>query len=176
MTFSFRCAAWLAGALTLGCSPVLDWREVRPPGSSAQLQFPCKPASHSRKVTLAGAAVEMSLYACTVSDVSYALAFADMADPALVTLAIDELARAAHGNLAAAAAPGASMPLNVRGATPNRQSASWTVSGRLPDGRKVEERLALFAYGTRVYQATAFGERLDASAWDTFVGSVKVGP
>ena len=175
MTSAIRCAAALVGALTLGCSPVLEWREVRPPGSSAQIQFPCKPASHSRKVTLAGAAVEMSLYSCTVSEVSYALAFADMADPALVTPAIDELARAAHGNLAAVA-PGASMPLNVRGATPNRQSASWTVSGRLPDGRKVEERLALFAYGTRVYQATAVGERLDASAWDNFLGSVKVGP
>ena len=175
MTFPIRCGPALACALLLGCSPALDWREVRPPGSSAQLQFPCKPASHSRKVTLAGADVEMSLYACTVSGVSYALAFADMADPALVTLAIDELARAAHGNLAAAA-PGASTPLNVRGATPNRQSASWTVSGRLPDGRKVEERLALFAYGTRVYQATAVGERIDASAWDNLVGSLKVGP
>jgi hypothetical protein len=172
---SSRRAAALALAALAGCSPTLDWREVRPPGSHAQALFPCKPASHARTVTLAGAAVEMSMYACAVSQVSYALAFADMVDPALVTPALEELARSARAHLASSGAPGASSPLAVAGATPNPRSASWTLSGRLPDGRLVNERLALFAWGTRVYQATAVGERLDASALETFFASLKVG-
>lgn len=174
MNRSSRWAAAVVLAALVGCSPTLDWREVRPAGSHAQALFPCKPASHARTVTLAGAAVEMSMYACAVSQVSYALAFADMADPALVTPALDELTRSARAHLAAAT-PGASSPLAVAGATPNPRSASWTLSGRLPDGRLVNERLALFAWGTRVYQATAVGERLDAAALETFFASLKVG-
>ena len=175
MRVSTGCAAGLALAALLGCSPALEWREVRPPGSSAQALFPCKPASHARTVTLAGAAVEMSLYGCTASQVSYALAFADMRDPALVTPALDELARAARAHLQTAQAA-ASAPLVVPGMTPNVQAAVWTLHGRLPDGRTVQERLALFAYGTRVYQVTAVGERDDASAWNSFLAGVKVGP
>ena len=175
MRVSTRCAAGLALAALWGCSPALDWREVRPPGSSAQAIFPCKPASHARKVTLAGAAVEMSLYGCAASQVSYALAFADMVDPALVAPALEELARAAPVHLQASE-PGASAPLAVPGMTPHERAVLWTLSGRLPDGRRVQERMALFAYGTRVYQATAVGERLDPSAWDSFLAGLKVGP
>jgi hypothetical protein len=175
MPIPIRCAAGVALGALLGCSPALEWREVRPPGSSAQALFPCKPSSHARTVTLAGAAVEMSLYACAASQVSYALAFTDMLDPALVTPALDELARAAGANLQVTQ-PAASAPLAVPGMTPNARAASWTLSGRLPDGRPVQEQLALFAYGTRVYQATAVGERLDAAAWESFLAGLKVGP
>lgn len=177
MQVSIRGAAGLALAVPAalsGCSPALDWREVRPPGSSAQVVFPCKPASHARKVMLAGVAVEMSLYGCAASRVSYALAFADMADPALVGPALGEFARAAPAHLQATE-PAASAPLVVPGMTPNAQAALWMLSGRLPDGRAVQERMALFAYGTRVYQATAVGERLDAAAWDSFLAGLKVG-
>lgn len=175
MKVSTSCAAGLALAALLGCSPALEWREVRPPDSSAQAQFPCKPASHARKVTLAGATVEMSLYGCAALQVSYALAFADMSDPALVTSALDELSRAAAAHLQTAQVA-ASAPLAVPGMTPNVQASLWTLHGRLPDGRPVQERLALFAYGTRVYQATAVGERLDPLAWDSFLAGLKVGP
>jgi hypothetical protein len=174
MTILIRCAAALAATALVGCSPALDWREVRPAGSQARALFPCRPASHARRVTLAGAAVEMSLYACAAGRVSYALAFADMVDPALVTPALDELARTAHANLQAPA-PGSSAPLSVPGMTPNAQAALWTLGGLLPDGRPAQERVALFAHGTRVFQATAVGERLDAQALDSFFTSLKVG-
>lgn len=175
MQVSTRRATVLALAVLAGCSPTLDWREVRPPGSNAKALFPCKPASHARRVTLAGTAVEMSLYACAAARVSYALAFADMLDPALVTPALSELAQAAPAHLQATE-PGASAPLAVPGMTPNSQAATWTLRGRLPDGRAVQEWMALFAYGTRVYQATAVGEELDPAAWDSFIGNLRVGP
>jgi hypothetical protein len=65
--------------------------------------------------------------------------------------------------------------LVVPGMTPNARAALWHVAGRLPDGRAVTERAALFAYGTRVFQATMLGERLDAQAQETFFGALRVG-
>jgi hypothetical protein len=166
----------VAPALALAaaaCSPTLDWREVRPADSAVQALFPCKPASQARRVTLAGSVVEMSLFACAAGDVTYALAFADLRDPARVTTALDELARAAHVNLQAA--PGASSePVRVPGMTPNPSALVWRIDGRLPDGKAVAQRSALFAYGTRVYQASVLGAGLDAAAADAFVDALRV--
>jgi hypothetical protein len=158
-----------------GCSPALDWREARPEGSQAQLMFPCKPASHARRVTLAGASVEMSMFACNAGGATYALTFADLNDPALVTPALGELAIALSSNLRARE-PAASQPLAVRGMTPNANAARWRVAGQLPDGRAVQERAALFAHGTRVYQATMLGPAIDAEAEATFFGALRVDP
>ena len=174
MSRASRSVVALAAGAALACTPSLDWREVRPEGSGARLMFPCKPASHARQVALAGAAVEMSMFACSAGAATYALAFADMADPARVTPALAELARAASANLQSSTS-GLSAPLRVPGMTPNDQAARWQIAGRLPDGRAVQEHAAFFAYGTRVYQATVLGERLDAEALDTFFGALRVG-
>jgi hypothetical protein len=156
------------------CSPTLDWREVRPDSSRALALFPCKPVRQSRRVPLAGAAVEMGLVACSAGGTTYALAFADTEDPSRVTPALDELSRAVTTHLQVAGTP-ASSTLVVRGMSPSPSAQSWRLVGRLPDGREVEEQAALFAYGTRVYQVTAMGARLDNDAMETFFGALRVG-
>ena len=45
-------------ALLVGCSPALDWREVRVEGRDAFVLLPCKPAAHARQVRLAEGDVE----------------------------------------------------------------------------------------------------------------------
>jgi hypothetical protein len=171
--FTSLAMAGLAGTLT-ACTPTLDWREVRPEGSAVRLMMPCKPASHARTVSLADRRVEMSMYACTAGDVTYAVAIADMADPAAVTPALGELARSARANLRASDSA-ASSALSVPGMTPNAQAAQWRIDGRLPDGRQVQEQMAVFAHGTRVHQATMVGPRIDAEARDTFFSGLAVG-
>jgi hypothetical protein len=157
------------------CTPALDWRELRPEGSQAQLMFPCKAASHARRVVLVGEAVEMSMFACSSGDTVYALSFADVKEPSRVGAALDELARALQSNVQSPGAA-ASEPLAVPGMTPQPQAAQWRLAGRLPDGRAVHERAALFSHGTRVYQATMLGAKLDSEAQDTFFGALRVGP
>jgi len=163
-------------ALCLGaCAPALDWRESRPEGSQARLMFPCKPASHARRVVLAGEAVEMSMFACTAGETVYALSFADVKEPSRVGAALDELARAVQSNMQSPSAA-ASEPVVVPGMTPQPQAVQWRLAGRLPDGRAVQERAALFSHGTRIYQATMLGAKLDNEAQDTFFGALRVGP
>jgi hypothetical protein len=164
------CAA--AAALLAGCSPALDWREVRPEDTGAQLLLPCKPASHARELALAGQKVRMVLHACRASDTTWAVAWADLPDPALIGPALAELKASAAANV------GASLlqPLAGRtpGETPNPQSGRFAVSGRLPDGQPVQGRLVLAARGPAVMQATALGPRPDEAALDTFFDSVRL--
>ncbi|MDH4059495.1 MAG: hypothetical protein OEU94_01650 [Aquincola sp.] len=169
-------AAVSAAAVSIACTPALDWREVRPEGSHLQLMFPCKPASHTRRVSLADTTVEMSMFACTADEATYALVFADVQDPLRVTPALDELSRSLAANVQAAGRA-ASSPLVVAGMTPNDSAASWVVAGQLPDGRAVQERAALFAYGTRIYQATVVGSRsIGAEASAAFFSGLRVSP
>jgi hypothetical protein len=187
-----RTSVLAGGALALAtaaCSPTFDWRETRPEGAAGlQAMFPCRPASHARRVTLAGAPVEMTMLACTAGQITFALTHADVADPALVEPALRELARSAGEHLrpagssasapSAAARPGAavSQPVLVPGMTPQPQAARWRLAGQLPDGRAVQEELALFAKGTRVVQATMLGPRLDEAAREGFFGGLRFAP
>jgi hypothetical protein len=162
--------------LTIGlmsaCTPTLDWRDVRPDGAELSSLFPCKPEGHTRQLPLAGHPVALSLYRCSAGGATYAVAFADMVDPARVGPALAALGGAAVGNINADA-PTVS-PLQVPGMTPNEQARRLGFAGRGPEGRSLQGRVALFARGTRVYQATVIGEQLDANAVETFFGALRL--
>jgi hypothetical protein len=166
--------AGLAGVLMLACAPALDWRESRPTGSGVALLFPCKPDSLARQVQLGPDAVRLELHACTAAGATWALAFADMGDPARVGPALLELRTSAAKNLGASDPQ--TLSLRVEGATPNPASQRVQFQGRMPDGRAVTEQVAVFAKGTRVFQVIAVGERLDAEAADSFFSSLRLAP
>jgi len=155
------------------CSPTLDWREVRPSGAGLVTLFPCKPASQTRQLVLAGAAVEMALFACAAGGATYAVGVADMGQPQRVEHALVELVAAAARNIGAAAAPSAT-PVRVEGMTPNPQALRHAFAGRLGNGQPVHETVAVFARGTRVFQATVVGARLDGDAVETFFGALRL--
>ena len=73
-----------AAGLLAACAPALDWRDVRLEGSGVLLLFPCKPDSQTRTLSLAGASVRLSLHACSAAGSTWALAVADLGDPARV--------------------------------------------------------------------------------------------
>jgi hypothetical protein len=160
--------------MLFACTPALDWRETRPEGASVVVAMPCKPSVFGRKVSLQESLVDLSLHACSADGVTWALAHADVADPAKVTGALRELRRAAAVNLGAPVPPLA--PLSIPGATPNPESGRSAIQGALPDGRSVSEVVVVFALGTRVYQATAVGGRLPAEAVETFESSIRLLP
>lgn len=166
--------ALLSALLGAACSPALDWRTVRPGDSGASLMFPCKPSSQTRPMPLAGAQVRLALHACRADGVTWGFAFADLDDPARVAPALAALRAAAAANLSAA--PVAGVPWPVPGATPNAENRRLELSGRAPDGRALSGHVGVATRGLRVYQATALGERLDAEAVATFLGSVRLAP
>ena len=168
--FATASAAMLA---MTGCSPALDWRDVRPAESGITVLMPCRPSAQTRAVRLADRSVKLALHACSAGGATWAVAFADVGDPTAVGLALQELQRSAAANLGAAGSR--SLAMVVPGATPHEHSTRVQISGLLPDGRMVNEVVAVFAYGTVVFQATVLGERLSEEAVHSFFGSLRVG-
>jgi hypothetical protein len=167
-------AAALVAALATGCTPALDWRETRPEGAGLVVLMPCKPSIYARSVSLAGQAVQMSLQACSADGLTWALAFADLADPTHVSAALAELKASAIVNLGATTST--AMPFDPSGATPNDAGGRLEIAGRLPDGKPVREQLAVFSRGARVYQATVIGASLPEEAVEAFFDGLRVSP
>jgi len=168
-----RGVALLLAAAAAACSPALDWREVRPEGSGLALLMPCRPSRQARTLRLAGREVTLVMIACSAGGQTWALAFADIADPAQVGAALAELQGSAAANVGAPAPR--TQPLAVRGATPHAGSARFALDGRLPDGSAAVEQGALFTRGTLVFQATVLGAQIPADAAETFIGSLRFG-
>ncbi|WP_298835525.1 hypothetical protein [uncultured Piscinibacter sp.] len=170
-----RLVLWLLAALNAilaACSPALDWREFQPEGSGIVAAFPCKPDRHARSVKLEVQTVRMEMLVCSVGEVSFALSFADLDDPARVPAALQELRALAVSNLASPG--GETLPLQVPGMTPNPMAARIRLDGRRPDGTAMQEQAAFFVKGLRIYQATVLGKRVPIEAADTFLGSLRL--
>jgi hypothetical protein len=177
MMLSRHAVVWMSAVVAsvlVACAPSLDWREVRPEGSGLLGLMPCRPSVYQRSVRLAGSAVPLSLNACSADGLTFALAFADLGDPSRVSAALAELKASALANVGAGQPE--ALVLKVEGATPNPASARLRVAGRLPDGKGVEEQVAVFSQGTRVFQATLIGPQLPAEVADTFFGGLRLAP
>ena len=175
----FRCCARalllsLTCALLAGCSPTLDWREVRAPDSQLLLLFPCKPSVQERRVPLAGPPVRLTLLACPAGGQTWGLAVADVTDPVRIAPALAEFVASATANIGGV--PSRAVPFRVLGATPNPGSQRFQLQGTLPDGRVVSMQVAVFTHGSRVFQATVLGEEVAPEATEIFFDGVRVSP
>lgn len=83
-----------AAALLLAaaaCSPTFNWREWRVDDTPLQALMPCKPESATRPVPLAGAGaapVVLHMHSCEAGGLRFAVAWADMGQPAQVPAAL----------------------------------------------------------------------------------------
>lgn len=170
--FGWTVAFWVALVLA-ACAPALDWREVRAQGTAATVLMPCRPQSSMRSVQLAGQAVRMSLLACKAAELTWALGFADVGEPAQLGVALQALRESTLSNLLAQVER--SKPAAVRGATPHEASVELHWRGRKPDGAPVQGRLVVFAHGTQVLQALVLGDQVPDEAAEMFLLSLRVG-
>lgn len=166
---------FVLGALALvACAPALNWRDVRPEGSGAQLLFPCKPDVQERRVALAGPPVRLTLNACNAGDLTWALAHADVTDPARVGPALAALQAGAAINLGAP--PATWTPQAVPGATPQPGSGHARLAGQRPDGQPAQMQVLVFAHGTQVFQASVVGAAVSEEAALAYFTSIRLLP
>lgn len=169
------CAGWLLALLWLaGCSAALDWRQIQPDGWSLIGALPCKPATQQRQLSLAGQPVVMTMVACTADGHTFALASAELGDPAQVQPALLALGQAARNNLRGRVQ--AERPALVPGMTPNPAARHWRLLGQLPNGQAAAEQVQVFAHGTRVFQAAVVGAEADDGRAAPFFDALKVLP
>lgn len=145
--------------LLAACQPALNWREARPAGSGAVALFPCKPEVEQRP--------GMGLAQCEAAGRRFSLSWADLPDPAQLGPALKAMPTALAGKLGQPLP--AAQALQVPGMTPLPEAAEY----RLGAAAGIT-RVAVFAHGTRVYQAVMTAEADDRAAWENFRAGLAV--
>ncbi|WP_269631369.1 hypothetical protein [Pelomonas sp. BJYL3] len=159
-------AGLLACLLLLGaCAPSLNWREVRPEGSGAELMFPCKPEQARRPASAQEPA--MGLAVCRAGELGFSLSWSEMPRPDMVGPALHAMGEGLRQRLKAPEA--AWQALQLPGMTPRPESGQQALIG---SGQKA--RQALFSRGLKVYQLVMLGPKDDELAWQNFVASVRL--
>ena len=154
--------ATVLALLSCACAPALDWRSMTLAGTPLQVSFPCRPAAMARDLSLVNTPLHWTLTACDASSMTFAVAWADVADPARTTAVLQALARQAGENLRAV--PRGALAASVPGMTPN-PSAQWLqLQGHSPGGQVLNQQVLLFTHGLRVYQASVLSSGAVAGA------------
>jgi len=180
-------ATLLLLALASGCSPTFNWRDVRPDGARLKLLLPCKPDKATKTVPLGGQPTELRMAGCDVSDLTFAVAVADIdevnrAGPVLAQWQAATLANMkalpsspgpAGGRLPAAQAESRTLPLKLPGASQAPAPVLVTATGQRPDGTAVQGQAAYFAQGAQVFQVVIYGIKIPTEVADTFFGSLQ---
>ncbi|MBI2732688.1 MAG: hypothetical protein HYX44_05110 [Aquabacterium sp.] len=160
--------SWLAS----GCSPALNWREVRPAQADGLTAlFPCKPDAHERTVPWPGlpAGATMHLLSCQTEAGTWALSYLTLPDVALLAPAMHEFTMSMRRNLGSAAqltGGGQAVveqdlgPIEVPGMTPSLQARAWHFQAQRPDGLgrplDMDIRAWHFSHGMTVFQASVW--------------------
>jgi hypothetical protein len=149
---------YLALLALLGCSPSLNWREVRLEGPNLVAMFPCRPVAQTRDLQLAGRALSPKLDACESAGSTFAVMAVDVKDPAVVDEVLQALRDTSFAKLAASAgASSAQTGWRVAGMTPQPAAGRWSLTRPGSGQAAVRMDTAVFARGTWVIQVSVIG-------------------
>lgn len=159
-------ASVVAGIWLVGCSPTLNWREVRlestDGGSTLVAYLPCKPDRATRQQDLGGERVELRMMGCEAGGATFTLARINLVNPVLAPQVLAAWQAATLANLRApppvpqlhGALP--AQPISIQGASVWPPATRMTVQGR---DRNLQ--VVWFAKqgttGVALYQAALYG-------------------
>lgn len=171
----FRALLLIALTGLVACSPVLNWREVRPQGADLSVLLPCRPAEAVRQVRVADWHLALHLVSCEVQGEVFALAHAEVPSGASAVEVLGALREATAANLGAG--KGATVPawrapgLSTASAL---QHLQW--HGTRPNGSTLILEAAYFAGRGRVYQASIVGSSSEPEVAEMFFSNLRLTP
>ncbi|MFN4361756.1 MAG: hypothetical protein ACK4F4_13645 [Hylemonella sp.] len=162
---------WLTLALA-ACSPSLNWREVRLGGGDLKALLPCKPDQATRRQSLAGYDVDLTMLGCEAGGGLYAISVVELATP---MQAHPVQAQWQTNLLATLQAQGAQrQPFAIRGAQAQPEAVRLQAVGRNAEGRALTVQAVWFTRGNRLYHAALYAERLTPEMSEPFFAGMEL--
>lgn len=162
--------AWLAA-----CSPTFNWREVPVAGTGLVALLPCKPDRGARVVPLGGQPVALQMMGCDTGGATFAVAHAEIADPAQAAEVLAQWKSATLANMHAAGSQDA--PFMPRGGAVLPQSVRMVASGQRADGSAVTAHAVWFGRpqgsGAQLFHAVVYADKLSPELADTFFSGLQ---
>lgn len=155
----------------VACSPTLNWRDVRPEGTTLSLLLPCKPEKAEKQVPMGGKPTTLRMMGCDAGGLTFAVAAADVSEAGQVPAILLAWQQLTLANMKATKAE-STKALKIAGAT--GASGVWaTARGQRADGSPVAGHAAYFAQGATVFQAVIYGADVKADIAETYFSGMK---
>ena len=157
-------------ACVTACNPTFNWRDVRPEGTQLALLMPCKPEAAQKTVPMASQPTPLRMLSCDTGGVTFAVAVADVKDPADIPRALAQWQSATLENMKATpGTPGAAFKLQgLAGA-----GVLVKATGQRTNGQSVGSQAAYFVQGSQVFQAVIYADNLSPEVAETFFSGLK---
>jgi hypothetical protein len=171
--FPILLSASLVALLALAaCSPVFNWREVRPEGTRLKLLLPCKPDKAQKVVPLGGPATTLSMLGCDAGDATFAVAVADVGDASSAAPVLARWQSLTLANMKAAPGSRQLLALKIPGASAAAPVSRVSAQGQRADGTAVSGQAAYFAQGSQVFQVVMYAPQIAPEVAETFFSSL----
>lgn len=154
-----------------GCSPTLNWREIRLASTPLKLMLPCKPDQGSRKMPIAGVEVDMHMSGCEADGILFAIAWVEVKEASQTGIALAQWQSAMLANMQATTTRLADF--SPKGAAESPKGVRVTATGHRQDGRAVLAQGAWFVRGTQVFHAVMYADKLNPDAADAFFSGLE---
>lgn len=155
-----------------GCSPGLNWRQVRTDAASLSLLLPCKPDRARKAVPLGTQASTLSMVGCEAEGATFALAVLDLAPDTESAKVLLQWQSLTLSNMRAASHTQAL--IKIAGAASEPAARRVLAQGQQADGRAVQSQAVYFARGAQLFQAVIYAPSISAEAADTFFGGIRL--
>ncbi len=156
-----RCMAALAlVAITVACSPALNWREVPLQGLVALL--PCKPDHAERKQQLGPSDVTLRMSGCEASGALYAISHVQLGDLAQLEPTKEAWRQGTLAAMQATPTPTPQTPQPSIAPTGQTKAVMHPekLVGKRPDGSAVQAQLLWLNKGRDLYHVAVYGPKL----------------
>ena len=158
--------------LLQACSPALNWREVQLAGGELKALLPCRPDQATRRQSLAGYEVDLSMQGCETAGALYAISVAELGVPGS---AQPVQAQWQMNLLAGLQAQGANrQPYVFQGAAAVPEPVQLQASGRGAEGQALSVQAVWFVRGTRLYHAALYAERITPEMSEPFFSGMRL--
>lgn len=158
--------------LVLGCSPALNWRELRPVDESFKVMMPCKPDVGERPQVLEGKSYTLTLAGCETAGAIFVVGRIELnagqASAAQVQAAWQS---ALMSKIKVRDSGGRHVAVSAASRQAD-QHMNLTVAGVKEDGKEIQLQAAWFARGARLYHAAIYARRISEEMAEPFFGGI----
>lgn len=154
-----------------GCSPALNWREIRLAQTPVKVMLPCKPDEASRPTPMVGSEVNMHMLGCEAGGALFAIAWVDVQHAEQAGVAMSQWQAAMLTNMQATSSK--TVPFTPKGSLAQVQDVRVVATGRRQDGTTVTAQGAWFARGAQVFHAVMYAGALDPEAVEVFFSGIE---
>ena len=169
--FFVQVACFLA-VLMSACSPALNWRDVRPAGTSLVGLLPCKPELGTRAVSLGNKVVTISMMACDANGATFTMAHVPMQDASEATALLTQWRVATISTMRGQTLD--SSPFALKGSSVQPAAVQVDATGVRPDGRPVHLQAVWFAGAGQVFQVAMYADRRQPEMAEAFFAGLRL--